>query len=228
MTERDWLEATRPDAMLTYLASRPELATERKLRLFAVACCRRLWPLMPEEHLRAAVAVIERWADGRAGEVEAARARNTVVRAPGPVGKAVYSAASRKPGISLRSVCDAAVEAVATAAVRKARASGGSQRDAWDTALHAAERAQAELIRECFGNPFRIARIDPQWLTWHGAVVAGMTEAVYEQHAFDRLPILADALEEAGCDEAAILDHCRKPAAHVRGCWVIDLLRKGR
>jgi hypothetical protein len=51
-----------------------------------------------------------------------------------------------------------------------------------------------------------------------------MAEVIYADSAFDRLPVLADALEEAGCTISDILDHCRGPGPHVRGCWVVDLL----
>jgi hypothetical protein len=63
------------------------------------------------------------------------------------------------------------------------------------------------------------------WLTWNGATISKLAQAIDDHEAFDRLPILADALEEAGCASAAILDHCRKPARHYRRCWVIDCLR---
>jgi hypothetical protein len=55
-------------------------------------------------------------------------------------------------------------------------------------------------------------------------MVARLARGIYDDRAFDRLPILADALEDAGCHDTAILDHCRQPGPHVRGCWVVDLL----
>jgi hypothetical protein len=79
----------------------------------------------------------------------------------------------------------------------------------------------AELIREIFGNPFRPVAIDPRWLT---ETVVALATGIYAERAFDRMPILADALEEAGCDHADILSHCRGDGPHVRGCWVVDLL----
>jgi hypothetical protein len=59
---------------------------------------------------------------------------------------------------------------------------------------------------------------------WNESTVTELAQAIYTDRAFDRLPILADALEEAGCTDAAILEHCRGPGPHVRGCWVVDLL----
>src|SRR5260370_42064094 len=83
---------------------------------------------------------------------------------------------------------------------------------------------QANLLREFFGNPLRPAAVDPGWLTWHGGMVRELAAVIFDEDAFGRLPILADALEDAGCTDQAILDHCRGGGAHVRGCWVVDLL----
>ena len=80
---------------------------------------------------------------------------------------------------------------------------------------------QANLLRELFGNPFRIPGLDPRWRT---SDVLGLARAIYEDKAFERMPILADALMDAGCDEPALLLHCREPAPHVRGCWALDLI----
>ena len=84
--------------------------------------------------------------------------------------------------------------------------------------------AQTELIRDIVGNPFRPVRLKPEWLAWNDETAPKIAQAIYEERAFDRLPILADALEDAGCDNADLLAHCREPGEHVRGCWVIDLL----
>lgn len=77
------------------------------------------------------------------------------------------------------------------------------------------------LLRDIFGNPFRPATLDPAWLT---STVVALAEGIYQERAFDRMPILADAIQDAGCDNADILSHCRSESTHVRGCWVIDLL----
>jgi hypothetical protein len=80
---------------------------------------------------------------------------------------------------------------------------------------------QCGLIREIFGNPFRRVSADPSWLT---SDVLLLARGVYEDRAFDRMPILADALQDAGCDNANVLDHCRELGEHVCGCWVLDML----
>jgi hypothetical protein len=80
------------------------------------------------------------------------------------------------------------------------------------------------LIHDVFGDFFRPAAINPAWLAWNDTTAQKIAQAIYDERAFDLMPILADALEEAGCTDANILHHCRQPAEHVRGCWVIDLV----
>jgi hypothetical protein len=82
-------------------------------------------------------------------------------------------------------------------------------------------RQHSLLIRDIFGNPFRPVTLDLRWLT---APVIHLSRAIYEERAFDRMPILADALMDAGCDDDDILNHCRGDGPHVRGCWVVDLI----
>jgi hypothetical protein len=77
------------------------------------------------------------------------------------------------------------------------------------------------VLRDIFGNPFRPITLDPRWLT---SSVLDLAGAIYEERAFERVPILADALMDAGCENEDILDHCRGDGVHVRGCWVVDLL----
>ena len=80
---------------------------------------------------------------------------------------------------------------------------------------------QRRLIREIAGNPFQPVAFDHSWLT---STVVALAQGVHNDRAFDRLPILADALQDAGCENVDILNHCRQPGTHVRGCWVIDLV----
>jgi hypothetical protein len=88
--------------------------------------------------------------------------------------------------------------------------------------VYAAESAaHCDIIRDVFGNPFRPVSFSPEWRA--GTAVA-LARQMYESRDFGAMPILADALQDAGCDEPAILDHCRRPGEHVRGCWVLDLV----
>jgi hypothetical protein len=82
-------------------------------------------------------------------------------------------------------------------------------------------RVQLALLREIFGNPFRRGSFDPGW---RRPTVATLARELYEAQRFDRMPVLADALQDAGCEDADLLAHCREPGAHVRGCWVLDLV----
>jgi hypothetical protein len=89
-----------------------------------------------------------------------------------------------------------------------------------------AERAvQARLLRCIVGGPFHPPpSLPPAVLAWKDGTVPRIAQAIYDERAFDRLPILADALEDAGCADADILSHCRSAGPHVRGCWVVDLI----
>ncbi|MCI0459739.1 MAG: hypothetical protein L0Z62_22540 [Gemmataceae bacterium] len=94
------------------------------------------------------------------------------------------------------------------------------EQDGWETESEI-QKAIANLLRDIFGNPFRPVTVDPARET--SAVVA-LARSIYEERRFEDLPILADALEEAGCTDADLLGHCRGPGPHTRGCWVVDLL----
>ena len=93
--------------------------------------------------------------------------------------------------------------------------------EAAENTLASAEREQVALLRDIFGNPFRPVTLNPVYQT---PTAQSLAQSIYDQRTFSQLPILADALEEAGCTDAAILNHCRQPGEHVRGCWVVDLV----
>ena len=80
----------------------------------------------------------------------------------------------------------------------------------------------ASLLRDIYGNPFRPVAFDPAWRT---STAVGLARTMYDARHFHAMPILADALQDAGCEDTAILDHCRdENGLHVRGCWVVDLV----
>ncbi len=85
-------------------------------------------------------------------------------------------------------------------------------------------RGECALIRDLFGNPFHPATIESDWLDWNDGCVVKMARAIYDEREFQEMTILADALDEAGCTTPDILNHCRQPGEHARGCWVLDLL----
>jgi hypothetical protein len=144
-------------------------------------------------------------------------------------------------GSSLRAAAEAWADAAGWAALTRAYQEADAPQTANDAAremlaqhvfdeARAAERKaeegrQATLLRCIFGNPFRPApALDPAWLKWNDGTVAKLAQAIYEERRFADVPILGDALEDAGCADADILTHCRGPGEHGRGCWVIDLL----
>jgi hypothetical protein len=193
MTEAEWLACEDPTPMLELVSG---TAGGRKLRLFGVACSRRAWGRL-DDLGRAAVEVAEGHADGRAGS-DALRAARLACRTGG-VGSAWYAAATR-PAVAARNAALSAATGPAPGAERV---------------------AQAGLLRDILGNPFRPVKLDPAWLT---SDVVTLARGIYEDRAFDRMPILADALQDAGCDNEDVLNHCRGPGPHVRGCWVVDLV----
>lgn len=84
--------------------------------------------------------------------------------------------------------------------------------------------AQAHLLFELFGNPFHPIIIQPAWLTFNDATIPNLARQIYHERRFEDMPILADALMDAGCQVEAILNHCRQAGVHVLGCWVLDAL----
>jgi hypothetical protein len=223
MTEQEWLACTEPKPMLDFLRGR---TSDRKRRLFAVACCRRIWHLMTDERSRKALELAERSADHPIAPETLAAVSATAEEA---FGEAVH-----QPGVPLaaQAACFAASYASNAPAVRHADAFEVMQAavDAVESIQRAAnaavdttaERAgQAVLLRDLWQNPLRLSTLNPAWLT---PTVEAVAKAIYEERAFDRIPILADALEDAGCDNQDILAHCRQPGVHVRGCWALDLV----
>jgi hypothetical protein len=204
--------------MLEYLRGK---ASDRKLRLFACACCRRMWNLLTDERSRKAVEAAEQFADG---EIEASTLAAAHAAAwPVPTtssdaayypGQAALCAAAPKPVLLVLGYANKAV------ALTQARHLSGN----WNKQLEQGWTASCDLLREMYGNPFGPVSLDPTMLTWNGGTVPKLAQVIYDDRRFSDLPILADALEEAGCDNAEILSHCRQPGPHVRGCWLVDLL----
>jgi hypothetical protein len=221
VNEEGWFASTKPEPMLAFLQGR---ASVSKLRLFACACCRRVWPLLTDARSRAAVEVAERYADGLADARELAAVRTAAVAAThraAPAALAAYWATSQNPAVTVGNVCAAAAEAEARAAVGSSGSSGVVQAAAWEAAGAAGALAQVALLRDLFDNPFRPVSADP---AWRSGIPGRIAHAIHAEARFEDLPILADALEEAGCTESRVLSHCRGLGPHARGCWVVDLL----
>jgi hypothetical protein len=211
MTEAEWLACDQPQKMLDELRGR---VSRRKERLCAAAWTRAFlkhaaagstprivayqgWLADPRWSLLTDAA--EQFADGA---IDRRALRAFRLESGGPYN--LYLAASRVSHFSLDEV------------YRSLRWAQGEFRAPSD-------REICDLIRDII-NPTPPSPPAPSWLTWHDATVRRIAQGVYHDRAFERLPILADALIDAGCDNEDILVHCRSEGPHVRGCWVIDLL----
>jgi hypothetical protein len=217
VTEAEWRSSTDPVAMLEHVRGR---ASDRKLRLFAVACCRRIWHLLSDKRSRKAVVISEQYADGLVTEAELRKA-----------GHAAWQAACKSStGKAVRGEPDLrhwAWEAVRTAQYDNLRLRNCvlGVITAVVEAVNDERRFDPSLVlRELFGNPFRPVGVESVWLAWNDGTVVRIAQAIYDDRAFAELPILGDALEDAGCTDRALLDHCRAGGEHYRGCWVVDLL----
>ncbi len=193
-----WAECSDPALMLDHLKGR---VSDRKLRLFAVACCRRVPHLLTKRRSQKAVDIAERYADGTANgdELEAIGTRMRVREIRGHYGP----------------VAAWVVAPLAELAARNTAWNAFCDRDGMGE-----ERHQADLLRCVSGNPFRSATLAPAHCT---DTVVALAQRMYESRDFSAMPILGDALQDAGCDND-ILNHCRAPDVHVRGCWVVDLV----
>jgi hypothetical protein len=222
MTEAEWLACTDLESMLCHAGTR---LTSRKALLIGCGFCRRLWNLLDGvcRDGRTAIEVAERIADGKATglEIEAADQalqsalilshRHNGVRDPiKPLRHLLPGQINSRYGVPAFLSLSSTAKAARRAILKRRRAGEYS--------------AQTRIVRDVTGNPFRPPTIDPSWLAWNGGTVTKLAQSIYDERAFDRLPVLADALEDAGCDNADILAHCRQPGEHVRGCWVVDLL----
>jgi hypothetical protein len=233
MTEELWQNSTNSHAMIQYLLDSGK-ASDRKLRLFAAACCRRIWHLLTDERSRRAVEVAESFADGLADQAERKTARVAALDAT------VYAKEATAAWAAQRTVARKAAESVrGTPSCSGHEGAPGAAADvvgwiackgAERTAVAAERQTQAELLRDIFGSfPFREVVLD---IAWNDGTVKRLATAAYENRSLPdgtldnaRLAVLADALEEVGCQDQEILGHLREPLlVHVRGCFVLDCL----
>jgi hypothetical protein len=226
VTEAEWLGATKPMPMLKFMCGK---ARERAFKFFTYYCCRLAWPTMADGRSRRAVETAEQFMVGMATDEQLAEARREAEAACDEA----YSAESARPreacsmekyseslgaAIAVRAIVHGYTQNV-IAKVRAALAFHGEVRDSARSESLFIDLSTA--IRDLFGNPFRPATLDPDWRT---STVLALARGIYAERAFDRLPILADALQDAGCDNEEMLSHCRGPGPHARGCWVVDLV----
>jgi hypothetical protein len=229
MNEQKWLACANPAAMIGFLGGR---GSDRKWRLLACACCRLAWHHLADPRSRAAVEAAEAFADGQTPfeAMESARLAAMAAAAEQPpvsLGAALATAAgfAARPGGSFAGaalhVIDKVAWAPSTAPRGKAGRAGRAHRE--QVGLLA-----AALLRCVVGNPFRPVTPDPAWPT---SQVVDLARAAYDHRDRpsghlepSRLAVLADALEDAGCEDAELRRHLRSGGVHVRGCWGVDVV----
>jgi hypothetical protein len=214
--------------MLQFLEGK---ASHRKLRLFACACCRRAWDLLINEQTRKAVEASERYADRLITTRQLAAARGAAQRAA----RKVQNAGRPYPDLLW---AHEAAHLVATSCLKIPKRAALMAWLPGEVARHVIgsavtrpvprldERKQlAALLRDVIGNPFRPPQpVPPAVLAWNHGTAPRIAQSIYDDRAFGRLPVLADALEDAGCADPDLLGHLREPGPHARGCWALDLL----
>lgn len=240
MTEAEWLNCTNPTPMVEFLRGK---TSERKLRLFAVACCRRISHLLNDERSREAVKVGEQYADGLVTDESLDDVRENASDASGEAHRVAAASGWSTSTWIANAAANAAYgvcghwqnwlsdSRLFETPIWAARATAGPEvehvlSDVAQQQRFAAEQiVQCELLRDIVGpTPFKVVELDRTILMWNSGTVVKMAQGIYDNDAFDRLPILADALEEAGCADSYLLSHCRELGLHVRGCWVVDLI----
>ena len=234
-TEDGWLRAQNPGLMLKAVRNS---AGARRLRLATVACCRAAWPYIPayfevepsDEECHKVLDLSERFADGAAKHGELMTARRALAGPDVPRGGPQHPKVAAAWFASAKDPVTACTEAAARLlgiswggagelempSTRVAFGFGGKPGD-WSAAC----LGMVAVVRDIFGNPFREVTFDKKWRT---DTALSLARQMCESREFGAMPILADALQDAGCDNDDILAHCRGDGPHVRGCWVVDLV----
>jgi hypothetical protein len=192
--------------MVEWVASNPAQPSKRKLRLFAVGCCRLVWDQIEGVAERRLVELVEEEAEYPERRVDIELTR----RVP------IVLTDNSRPGFVtflLHGIIEPRASTAAYTAAWCAPKFGTRGSDSY---------AVYQLVRDVFGNPFRPVAFNPAWRT---DTALSLAQQMYESRDFGAMPILADALQDAGCDSEEILNHCRDATlTHVRGCWVVDLV----
>ena len=207
--ESEWLTCKNP---AVFVQRKNPQATSRKRRLCACACCRRVWNRLRDSRSRQAVEVAERFADGLATPEELKQAHAEAAAVASATGKRYWEdvAFAAQGATSEHPRPITALNAIL----------GRSRGRKPDKAA-----VVASLFRDILGNPFRsLPVLDAAVLAWNDRLVPRLAQAIYDERRFQDLPILADALADAGCPDTDLLEHCRGLGPHARGCWVLDLI----
>jgi hypothetical protein len=218
MTEEEWLT---PGDLRNHTAFMKSKKLIRKLRLFSIACCRQLEPWIDEPKLFEALLRAEQFAEKELSDSTIAKWRRKVNQLEQERVKDHSSAWTPQRAV---------YHHVSTACL-ESQYSGWM--DNWRVLVYHGQIFGEDFVRrgpqlahmlllEIFGNPFHPVSFSPEWRT---DTTVSLARSMYESRDFSAMPILADALQDAGCDNSEILDHCRDAKqVHARGCWVVDLV----
>jgi hypothetical protein len=207
MDEMTWLNAT---TERTWMLEHVRATTSwRQLRLFGCACVRRVWPLLPVP-ARQVIEDVEQALDWQ----------HSLLAVTALVEQAAETLATVDLSRAVRAARCVVDPEPRTAVHAATHALAAMPRDAWRDEL----AAQCELVRCLFGNPYRPSHLDPAWRDYGGGAVRNLARVIRHEGRVADLPILADALEDAGCTDEQLLGHCRHPGPHARGCWAVNLI----
>jgi hypothetical protein len=239
MTEAEWLACTEPEDMVRYITKSSSAvrtkAGRRKLRLYACACCRQIWNIIPDDSSRRAVEVAEQFADGLVDRATFQVAALVASKEANRLWQITYDECRVQKGHPsyVRWRAARVVELACEKEIIGSTVSGPViAKDVSPRGFTHEKRIQAGLVRDLYGNPFQPPTpLDGRLRKWGDGVIVGLAQAAYEQRPSQsgeldcqRMGVLADALEEAGCTDPDILTHLRSPGPHVRGCWALDLI----
>jgi len=214
MTEAEWAAITDPIELVAWLQT---TMSDRKLRLWGIACCRYFyWQLLNDERLHHAIEMRERYEDNLASDEELRKA----LHAADDACQEARGALATSTGTRLLDHHRYGEALQIAAAAESARNASADWPDYCQPLWEGDQIRVCHLLREVVG-PFRFVQPDSSWQT---ATTIAIAQSIYDAQDYTAMPVLADALEEAGCDHADILSHLRGPGPHVRGCWVVDLL----
>jgi hypothetical protein len=218
--EAEWLAHDSPAFLASF--DKVRSAADRKRRLFACHCCRLIWDRLTDARSRTAVEVAEHFTEGAASGAEVTAAEG------GALATAESAAQAVAEGISPQARATAAWAAVEASVPDPVPADvvryvvPGRRVDPKRYAELA--RRVVALLRCIFGNPFRPGTLAPDLLRWRDGLLVAAARRMYDARDFSDMPVLADMLQDAGCDDEQVLTHCRQGGEHVRGCFLIDHL----
>ena len=207
MTEADWIATTQPELLLEWLVEEAPPPSDRKILLFGLAGCERLLPVHPNRIYLHALHLMEQHVEGERSEQAVERVTDELTMEEDALDRiTTFQMVLRLPwydressGIALRRLL------LNVLLFRGTEESG----------------RLCSILRDIFGNPFRPCDVEPRW---RSSTVVDLARTIDLERRFERMPILADALMDAGCDDEALLQHCQGSNEHVKGCWLLDLI----